>query len=247
MKIKIKIGIPSYMLEEYEIDDLKNYIIGEYLDKFTSMGVTKKDINLIIEPTNGDFYTRISGIEEENTHDTLEQASPVSSKTIEAEEPVNLKEVLTKEEKVKEQVEDYDNTDITESKEKICKDDDNIIMRDSCDECCEENTCMCKEDEFDLGACCCDNDNNPWYGGNGYDGGDCSGSCPHRELTRVGANIALLKLYLMLKYDCGWQELNTKYGSTHLDGDEKEFLLYKLFESTGLDTIAKEVEKTLDK
>ena len=56
-----------------------------------------------------------------------------------------------------------------------------------------------------------------------------------------------LELYLMLKYDCGWQELHTKYGSTHLDRDEKEFLLYKLFESTGLDAIAKEVEKTLDK
>lgn len=205
MKVEVRIGIPKTLVSnDEELEELKKNILGEYLDKFAGVGATEKDIDVVIDKTNGEFYTRISG-EEDSGNVPME---PESTKTIDVKEPINLKEVLSKDE----QGNSFDNSDISEDQEKACSEDDDICYDG--DECCDD-WCCCEEDQA--------------------------------ELSRIGENIALLKLYLMLSNNDGWEELHTKYGSTHIDCLEKQFLLNKLFEQTGLDAIVKDIEKTLDK
>lgn len=64
------------------------------------------------------------------------------------------------------------------------------------------------------------------------------------RLTTAECNTALLKLYLMLSYNCG-EELHHEHGMSVLDPREKAYLLKRLFTDTGLDSIARDVSKAL--
>lgn len=201
MKIEIKMGIPRTMVsDDIELEKIKQGVFDEYVDRFANIGVTKDDIEITLVKTDGEFYTKISGAVDEDSGKV--PMSPKSTKTIDEGEPVNLKEVLDRDEQGK----SFDNSDITEDQEKACSEDDDIVY---CDDKCE--------------------------------------GVLARELDRFGENVALLKLYLMLSNNDGWEELHTRYGSTHIDDLEKRFLLEKLFVNTGLDSIAKDIESVLDK
>ena len=140
MKVEIRIGIPkTLVVDDEELEELKKSILGEYLGKFVFIGATEEDVDVVIEKTNGDFYTRISGEEDSGNA----PADPVSTKTIDEEEPINLKNVLDKDAQGKY----FDNSDISEDQEKACSEDDNICYDEP--KCCED-WCCCEEDQAEL-------------------------------------------------------------------------------------------------
>ena len=209
MNVKIIIGVPKDIIPtEEDIQELKNNIMAEYLGKFAPIGVDANDIEISVVATDGEFYTKIVG--ESSVNPSIE---PTSTKTLFEKEPIDIKKTLNKDNEPKEEVDSFDNYDITEDQEKACSDDDDINMAcESGEECCDYG---CEE-------------------------------AYRRELTKAEENIALLKLYLMLSSNDCWQELITPFGETHLDYEEKEFLLNKLFVTTGLDSIAKKFKDLLE-
>lgn len=61
MRIKVKVGLPDWCIEEYseDVEEIKESTIKEYIGKFAKIGAKPEDISVDIVETDGEFYTNI--------------------------------------------------------------------------------------------------------------------------------------------------------------------------------------------
>lgn len=240
MKVTIEIGLPGAYLDTLDKDDIKelgDIFRNEYAGILAVMGIDNEGIEVDIKATeDGGFYARFN---------------KVTISADDDEEPSG-----------KEPSEDRDSSgdDSEDSEWDSCPSVDSALWdylashiwdRDSDEEDEEEE----EESEFDGDEVddevddilpTDDDDGEPCC-----DCGCCSSWEKHAdtgkaELTTAECNTALLKLYLMLSYNCG-EELHHEHGMSVLDPREKAYLLKRLFTDTGLDGIARDVSKALGK
>jgi len=123
-KIKIVMGVPSYLIKTKEdLKEIKENAINELLSQFSYLDITKENIDVVVKESNDSFYMKIVDEDE----GLLEEGKDATSTKIRfSEEPIDLKKVLDKDDKEKDSF--IVNDDITKDQEKTCIEDDNISI-----------------------------------------------------------------------------------------------------------------------
>lgn len=242
MKVTIEIGLPGAYLDTLDKDDIKelgDIFRNEYAGILAVMGIDNDGIEVDIKATeDGGFYARFNKVTisaDDDEEPSEKEPSGDDSSGDGSEEDSEWDSCPS----IDSALWDYLASHIwdRDSDEEDGVEEEESEFDGDGDEVDDEVDDILPTDDDDGEPCC--------------DCGCCSSwekcaDTSEAELTAAECNTALLKLYLMLSYNCG-EELHHEHGMSVLDPREKAYLLKRLFKDTGLDSIARDVSKALGK
>lgn len=242
MKVTIEIGLPGAYLDTLDKDDIKelgDMLRNEYAGILAVMGIDNDGIDVDIKATeDGGFYARLNRATvpaDDDKEPSEKEPSGDDSSEDDSEEDSEWDSCPS----IDSALWDYLASHIWDrdaDEEEGVEEEESKFDEDG-DEVDDEVDDTLPTDDDDGEPCCDCGCCSSWE--------KCADTTEDR-LTTAECNMALLKLYLMLSYNCG-EELHHEHGMSMLDPREKAYLLKRLFTDTGLDSIARDVSKALGK